>query len=690
MNSDNIAKGAGDLTPSAGQKHIAHPTYRRDIDGLRAAAILAVVVFHGAPTVLRGGFVGVDVFFVISGFLISNIILRSLHHGTFSFKEFYANRVRRIYPALIATTTICYIVGWFVLLPTEFAQFGKHMVASALFGQNFQLWAEAGYFDTASEQKPLLHLWSLGIEEQFYLLFPAFLWLASKGGRTGIAIIVLGVASFCWNIQQIAADPIGTFFLPHTRFWELTAGSVLAYAYSAKSAIATRILNCLISRRLTSAFRKKSGDTLNNILGYVGFGFLLLAVVGVTKQKAFPGWWALLPVVGAALLILAGPHARPNRICLGNPVFVFIGKISYPLYLWHWPVLAFAVIVEAGTPSGSIRVAAIAVSFVLAWLTYQYIERPVRFGTRTWVKTSSLCMLMIMLGVTGYVTFNEQGFREREIQREYGLLLPDSTHMDFFRYITTNFYPCSPAPLLEKALIFEGVKRCFQSSAATENSIAIIGDSHGEHLFIGIAEFFKNRQNVVAYTYPCLPFVGVMGTKGCDEIEDAFSYVLANDKVRTVVLANYWLSPWREPTIRARSDPSKTSLDDVIRITLDTTLSRLRKAGKEVYLILDIPTFPFDPVKCAPPRPFGSNRPEECEIPRSEVDSKTNNYFVLLMEVAAKYPNVHLLHANRLICNGTVCSMRDASGVLLYRDNNHLSIIGSQLVGNDIASQIAQ
>ena len=209
-----------------------HPAYRPDIDGLRAVAVLSVVAYHLFPTAVRGGFVGVDVFFVISGFLISGIILKSLQRGDFSFAEFYAHRVRRIFPALAVVLAACYAVGWFALLPDEFKLLGKHIAAGAGFLENFVLWKEAGYFDTASELKPLLHLWSLAVEEQFYLAYPLMLWCGWRlGAKPLFLVAALLLWSFSLNIAGIEKEAVKTFFLPQTRFWELFAGGLLAWVH---------------------------------------------------------------------------------------------------------------------------------------------------------------------------------------------------------------------------------------------------------------------------------------------------------------------------------------------------------------------------------------------------------------------------------------------------------------------------
>lgn len=398
-------------------EHNVHPVYRPDIDGLRSVAILSVVIYHAFPARLRGGFVGVDIFFVISGFLISTIIFRSMQRGDFSFTEFYAHRVKRIFPALIVVLLSAYIFGWFALLPEEFKQLGKHIAAGAGFVQNFTLWQEAGYFDTASEVKPLMHLWSLAIEEQFYLVYPLIIWAVWRLGLNILSLVLIfaGV-SFGLNISNIGVDAVSTFFLPQTRFWELLAGSVLAYLQFFKRMQFTDwmkrcLFHPLIFRYPPVGARREA--VLNDALSVLGSALIIFAIFSVNEEKLFPGWWALAPVFGAFFLILAGPEAWINRKVLANRLMVFVGLISYPLYLWHWPIFSYLRIVESGIPSRELRIAAVFLSFVLAWVTYRFIERPIRFGAKGNIKTLILVLLTILIGSLGYYTYYKGGFPSR-------------------------------------------------------------------------------------------------------------------------------------------------------------------------------------------------------------------------------------------------------------------------------------
>lgn len=528
-----------DVRVTENQKHSIHQEYRPDIDGLRAIAILSVVIFHAFPTVIRGGFVGVDVFFVISGFLISSIIFKNLICKNFSFTKFYANRIRRIFPALIVVLSSCYAFGWFTLLTDEYEQFGKHMAAGAGFVQNFVLWKEAGYFDTVSELKPLMHLWSLAVEEQFYFIYPALIWLAWRFRFSVLApIAILAFISFSLNVIGIEKDEAKTFFLPQTRFWELMLGGILAYINSEFSKVSANAIKLKLANTLNHVLRKPINARFteidaNNLLGFVGLLLIIISIFILGAGQLYPGWWALIPVLGASLLIFAGPLSWVNLKILANPVMVFIGLISYPLYLWHWPLLAFARILEFGTPPVSVRFGAVALSFFLAWLTYKLIESPIRFGKKNWIKTATLCVLMFMVGFVGYNTFQRKGyeFRYRTLTlSESQLGMPDPTVED---QECLKAYPD-----------FHAAGFCQRSKSSTPN-VLLLGDSHAGHLYHGLAALSASTPLSVSRIVKggCLPFFDVAShdkgePEGClDLMNSALQMVENTASIKTIVLA---------------------------------------------------------------------------------------------------------------------------------------------------------
>jgi peptidoglycan/LPS O-acetylase OafA/YrhL len=365
--------------------------YRGDIDGLRALAVLLVINFHAFPEAMPGGFIGVDIFFVISGFLITGIIARELGASRFSLVTFYVRRIRRIFPALIVVLCAVLVLGWFWLLPAPYAALSSDVAASAAFAANIALMFQSGYFDVEAAKKPLLHLWSLGIEEQFYLAWPLILLLAARWRLSLLWVaLAIGVASFLANVALIGSDPIATFYLPFTRAWELAVGAVLACVWS----------------------RLDQGAVASNIRAGAGTVLICASLALLNVHRAFPGWWALLPVAGSALL-LSAPAAWGNRVLLGARPAVWIGLISYPLYLWHWPLLVLFAAVKFGGLSDLEREGVLLLSGLLAWGTYWFIERPLRFGKPVTPKVVSLASAMALVAIAGVVVVKGKGFAFR-------------------------------------------------------------------------------------------------------------------------------------------------------------------------------------------------------------------------------------------------------------------------------------
>jgi peptidoglycan/LPS O-acetylase OafA/YrhL len=362
--------------------------YRPDIDGLRAIAVMLVVNFHAFPQAMPGGFIGVDIFFVISGFLITGIVARELDQRRFSLLAFYNRRIRRIFPALIVVLGATLVLGWLWMLPAAYAKLSADVFASAAFFANIALLLQSGYFDIESAHKPLLHLWSLGIEEQFYLFWPLILML---GARLRLPLLatagVIALASFALNVALIGSNPVATFYLPFTRAWELLAGAALACGFSQISQ-ASRASNW----RATA-------------------GLLLVAVAAAVldTSSAFPGWWAVLPVAGGVLL-LSAPAAWLCRAVLAKRPMVWIGLISYPLYLWHWPLLVFFAIIKFEPLTPGERELILLASALLAWLTYRLVETPLRFGRPSALKIAGLCAGMVLVAAAGGVVVEGRGF----------------------------------------------------------------------------------------------------------------------------------------------------------------------------------------------------------------------------------------------------------------------------------------
>ncbi len=366
--------------------------YRPDIDGLRALAILPVVAFHVARGKFPGGFAGVDIFFVISGFLITGLILRERSERQFTYGGFYARRVRRIFPALILVLAVSFAMAWLLFPARDLERFGLDLAGSAAFAGNFVFWDQRGYFDPQPYTRPLLHLWSLGVEEQFYIAWPLLLGLLSRWRKgPAVGIVTLGLLSFALNIHFSATDMSGAFYLPFTRAWELMLGAALALRPPPAS------------------------ERLANGLSWAG-ALLVAAAFLLVRQDDFPGWWGLLPTLGAALLIGAGPAAWLNRRLLSSRPAVAVGLISYPLYLWHWILICFGWSASFDLLQWPGRAALAGLAFPLAWATWRFLERPVR--ERRLSSAPRLGFAMAALGLLGLVVWAAGGVAGRPIPQE--------------------------------------------------------------------------------------------------------------------------------------------------------------------------------------------------------------------------------------------------------------------------------
>ena len=344
--------------------------------------MLSVVVFHAAPGLMRGGFVGVDVFFVISGFLITTQILTQIEQGNFSFLDFWGRRVRRLFPALILVTASTLAFGWFVLLSDELNMLGKHIVGSTAFLSNFIFASEVDYFTIDAEYKPLLHFWSLAVEEQFYIFWPILLWVCFKlNASIGIIATCILAISFLGNLIWVDRFPVHLFFLPFGRIWEILVGCVLAWVLISKKTTHVggkkdRYLWSVPAIKYFNYIRKSGIITLTGVL------ILLAAAFFSYDRLPYPSTSMFFPVFGAFLILVAGGDNWAARLLLKNPLAVWIGLISYPLYLWHWPILSYLHIIFEGAAPRELRLGGVVAAVILAWVTYKFVEVPILWTSK--------------------------------------------------------------------------------------------------------------------------------------------------------------------------------------------------------------------------------------------------------------------------------------------------------------------
>jgi peptidoglycan/LPS O-acetylase OafA/YrhL len=602
--------------------HPAPLRYRPDIDGMRAVAVAAVVGFHYFPTMAPGGFAGVDVFFVISGFLITAIIQADLQADRFRFTHFYARRIRRIFPALLAVASACLLTGWLLLIPDEFARLGKHLSAAATFVANLSYWQEAGYFDTASARKPLLHLWSLGIEEQFYIVWPLAAWLLFRRGFGLLRpVLMLGAASFAVSLVMSARDPAGNFYSPFSRAWELAAGAALACTPSDVSR----------SRAVAAT------------LCVAGLIMMVATFFGIDPRANFPRPWTLLPVLGAASIIAAGQETWINRAVIGSRPLVALGRISYPLYLWHWPLLAFACILDNGTgsPPRSVRILLLLLSLCLAWATTKFLEPPYRFrrDRRSLFQLCAACAGLLAVGIACWSGMVAPRLDDGSLAQ----VMPATRDWQYppadFRDITLDGH----------ALIAKG---------DGARKTLYFGDSHMRQYAPRIDRLLDEgrKANVALFLTEgsCSPVPAGPASQDCLRQRRAFADIARRPEIDTVVLAAKW---------------DAYAGDAQYLANLAALLEPLSR--KRIFLVLDNPSGrAFDPRNMV----FGSRlssltyKPATRYVPLPVAQRTLNE----ALAAVARHAGAMVIDPMAALCAGAQCLAATAGGGPLYRDDNHL------------------
>jgi peptidoglycan/LPS O-acetylase OafA/YrhL len=651
--------------------------YREDIDGLRAIAVLLVIGFHAFPEILNGGFVGVDVFFVISGYLITSIIRRSLENGNFSFLEFYARRIKRLLPALIIVLSATFAFGWFVLLADEFRQLGKHVAAGATFVSNVILWRESGYFDTAAQAKPLLHLWSLGIEEQYYIAWPLLLWLFCRRRRNFVALVTcIALPSFLLNILSIEGNSAATFYLPQTRIWELLLGSLLTRAEpmpTSRDASAGLARNNVISQMSIRG---------RNWASVLGAALIAIGVGAISREDAFPGWWALLPTLGTVLVILGGPQAWINRNVLSFRALVWIGLISYPLYLWHWPILTFLRILDSQAPTVASRVFAVIASAALATATYVLIERNVRTNSRRIGDPIVLLLLLAFIGCVGLYAYISEGIPSRAFPTQ------------FANYSTSlvRFNKDSECFDIPHAYETNGTWFCELGRPSDSPVIFVFGDSHALGLLPALEKYAIESKHkfLFAGASGCPPLLGIQSMRGEEETrksncqalnERVFEYVKDHHIPFVLLTARwtYYTGGMTKPnelnpiSIESRFNSSRQHSRESFQFGLRETIRRYKGIGVRVILVKDSPQQAFDPRSVLRRSNFTDSEINRLSVTRDQhrVDQAwVNQEF---QKVASDL--VVLIDTDSALCGEVVCEfVKD--GKFLYYDDDHLSLNG--------------
>lgn len=655
--------------------------YRSEIDGLRTLAVLPVILFHAGCDIFSGGYVGVDVFFVISGYLITSIIYPEIRSGTFSIARFYERRARRILPALFVVCLVCIPFAWFWMLPQELEAFAKSLVAVNLFASNILFWRESGYFDGAAELKPLLHTWSLAVEEQFYVLFPLLLILLRKLPRNLLLAVLVLLSSLSLALAQwgSTAFPSANFYLLPTRAWELGVGAALAVA---------------------GDFRQRIPPQYAGPLSMQGLLLILYAIFAFDGALPFPGLWALMPVAGAALIIaFATPHTLVGRL-LGSAPMVAIGLLSYSMYLWHQPLFAFARIrLYDGVPP-SIYIALSLLALVLAYLSWRFIERPFR-SSQTFSRPQIFggavtgAIAMLSAGVIGSAA---SGLPQR---------MPDSV-VRMAAWATdedTSARRCE----FDHHKPFSANKACHYG--AFSQSVIIWGDSHARATSVGLRQVLnENEINLIQYTTTgCAPVLGydwLHGDFGClAQTRAMYTAARASIEADVVVIVGRWSfftehigfdnreggrewDKFNYPVIEADPTAASTSQNyrDHIAELFRGTVQGLLDAGKRVVLVYPIPEVGWDvPKHLAYEQLYGvaTEQPLSTGYAVFKQRSQRANQ---LLDTLPNHAGLLRVRPERIFCDSRIANrcIAEWNDAPLYFDDDHLNSVGAQLLSTEI------
>ena len=652
--------------------------YRPDIDGLRSIAIVSVVLYHAGVPWISGGFTGVDIFFVISGYLIGGHIFSDLHAGGFSFLNFYRLRAKRILPAFYAMLAIITVAALFLLSPFEAQEFGKSALTATLSVSNIYFWRHSSYFDTQNTLSPMLMTWSLGVEEQFYAVIPVLMVLLARVRRNLVLplILIVCVVSFAYACFDLPTHPTAVFYFLPARAWELGVGVALAVAGFSKK------------RTILPALVTEAG-------GILGAALMLVPVFMLTADSHFPGQGALSTVLGTALII-ALPQSWVNRRLLSFPALVFIGRISYSWYLWHWPLLAFIRVVAGGSLPPVPAAGAVAVSLGLAIASYFFIEQPFRKSRRApaplLIRYALLSSVFLAACAGIWLTHG--------IPRRF----PNLPEIDNAKEVLNS----------DACMVREGTDKpnhsqdCYPSSTSRP-AVALWGDSHAAALAPALRQIANSEgYELVRFNKSFCRPLGVADdlrrpvSSKMDEClrfnRFALDQMQADRRVRIVIIANAWGHVISQPAgiqssggavaVRDLATRMLASNQDVFRF-LEASISLLQRNGKQVILLDDVPTFDLDPtslvwtgwipVRRAIADRLGLLNRSGSELP-SPMRAPANALATTLLKiVVSDLPGTTMVDTKRPFCgqNGQ-CAFREG-GTMLYLDPQHLTPDGARL-----------
>jgi peptidoglycan/LPS O-acetylase OafA/YrhL len=639
--------------------------YRPEIDGLRALAVLPVMLFHAGIPGFEGGFIGVDVFFVISGFLITSIIRRQQQLGSFSLARFYERRARRILPALFIVLLTCLPFAWLWLLPEDLSSFGASLWSVMLFGSNLHFYSESGYFNAAAELKPLLHTWSLAVEEQFYLLFPlllAFLARRERWLKPAIALLIIG--GFAFSLWLTTENPALAFFGAQARAWQLMIGAL-----------------CALLPLQREAWR---WATLAGLSG-------LLASLALTHSAtAWPGLAALLPTLSSALLCWASRPGQPGFAVLSHRYLVALGLMSYSAYLWHQPLLAFARHRAIGEPPQALLVALLLLSLGLAYVSWRWIEAPFRRPKQVsvrWLYTASgFCALL--LAAAGVAAQKSGGFPQRLGPGATALRSQAMTRNPLRAncHLNAKQLAAKPLPNWQKCGL-QGLGR-----QALKNRAVLVGDSHADALAPALqkrAESFGfDLAQLTGSSCPAVPGLQAAADPGgtCPAFnEHLFAWLESDKSPPLIILAARWSLYLHGERFDnglggrelGKPYPMRSSSGESTPELYKKSVLRLLKAGKQVLVILPIPEAGWDVPRAATKLLLRGEQAQLLVNPRAIIEARNAAAKQAFLGLA-KDPNLGLIDPAMALCSSD-CALIQGE-VLLYYDDDHPSLAGARKI----------
>ena len=675
--------------------------YRKEIDGLRAIAVITVILFHAGFLSFSGGFIGVDIFFVISGYLITSLILQEKLNNDFSIINFYERRVRRILPALFLVVIATIPFAFLIMTPAALKEFSNSLISIPLFLSNFQFWSESGYFATAAEEKPLLHTWSLAVEEQYYLFFPLLILFFWKLGLKNLTLLIVLISFFSFSLSQFGGNfsprypfiedslkfnaiPGFSFFFSITRAWELLFGSLTA---------------------IYLAYRTENNQIKNQFFSCLGIILIALPVFFFDHSTQFPGFNALIPVIGTVFLIVFSNPGTYVHKFLSQKYLVFIGLISYSLYLWHYPLFSFARLININTPSKIFFLFLILIAFILSFLSWRYFETPFRkkdLFTRKQIFLSSLTigLFIISLGVIGV---SSNGLEGRFTTKQLQAIQPEKFNNSVCQWTT---------PIEE----YSNLEFCeFGDLKSSKKPIVLYGDSHADSLTISLDKALKvkKRKGIKIINNYCEPIVGFYRKVNANrsyknKCKKSFSKLIKELKElqpEYVIIFNRWsfrLFPIMGEIDQLYFNNEEGGVEYVKNyreylVYNGTNFTFDREAKKDILnkfinsfieneikvkLIYSLPEVGWNLSKLNMVNKFfNGSIPEEVST-SYEIFLKRQKFSNYILSSIKENQYLENIHLDRIFCNQNLegrC-MAQVDGIPLYYDSNHLTNIGAEIL----------